>query len=97
LPPYGADLLHRTPFLRYCGKVRSQIGTSAVTACEAQANHAQLPAISRRAAVANREQRSNKEKKKPKSDKKGAPAPVKAPAYVEPQLVRKPHKGKEWT
>ncbi|MEI9996814.1 MAG: hypothetical protein WDM91_19630 [Rhizomicrobium sp.] len=49
--------------------------------------------------MANREQRGNKEKKKPKSDKKpggGAPATtLKAPAYVEPQLVRKPHKGKQ--
>ena len=45
--------------------------------------------------MANREQRSNREKKKPKSDKKGAPPPVKAPAYVEPQLIRKPHKGKQ--
>ena len=47
--------------------------------------------------MANREQRSNREKKKPKSDKKAVPMPVKAPAYVEPQLVRKPHKGKDWT
>jgi hypothetical protein len=47
--------------------------------------------------MANREQRSNREKKKPKSDKKGASTiPVKAPAYVEPQLIRKPHKGKDW-
>ena len=45
--------------------------------------------------MANREQRGNKEKKKPKSDKKGAPIAAKAPAYVEPQLVRKPHKGKQ--
>ena len=46
--------------------------------------------------MANREQRSNKEKKKPKADKKNAPTmgkPV-TPAYVEPQLIRKPHKGK---
>jgi hypothetical protein len=47
------------------------------------------------AAMANREQKSNREKKKPKSDKKGAPVSTKAPAYVEPQLVRKPHKGKQ--
>ena len=49
--------------------------------------------------MANREQRSSKEKKKPKADKKAGPAPtaIKAPAYVEPQLVRKPHKGKDWT
>jgi hypothetical protein len=45
--------------------------------------------------MANREQRSNREKKKPKaSDKtkhaKGAPAP-----FVQPELVRKPHKGKD--
>ena len=47
--------------------------------------------------MANREQKSNREKKKPKNDKKGAPVAVKTPAYVEPQLVRKPHKGKDWT
>jgi hypothetical protein len=48
--------------------------------------------------MANREQRGNKEKKKPKADKKaGAASAVKQPAYVEPQLVRKPHKGKDWT
>ena len=53
--------------------------------------------VSRRAVMANREQRSNREKKKPKSDKKSAPIPgVKPPAYVEPQLIRKPHKGKDW-
>jgi len=47
--------------------------------------------------MANREQRSNREKKKPKSDKKAAPVPaVKPPAYVEQQLIRKPHKGKDW-
>jgi len=28
---------------------------------------------------------------------KAVPMPVKTPAYVEPQLVRKPHKGKDWT
>ncbi len=48
--------------------------------------------------MANREQRGNKEKKKPKADKKaasgGAPAKSVSPAYVEPQLIRKPHKGK---
>jgi len=48
--------------------------------------------------MANREQKSNREKKKPKADK-GKPnmsAPVaKAPAYVMPELVRKPHKGKQ--
>ena len=47
--------------------------------------------------MANREQRSNREKKKPKADKKPQPVAAKAPAYVEPQLVRKPHKGKDWT
>jgi hypothetical protein len=44
--------------------------------------------------MANREQRSNKEKKKPKSDKKGAPVKAATSSYVEPALVRKPHKGK---
>jgi hypothetical protein len=49
--------------------------------------------------MANREQRGNKEKKKPKADQKaGAVSTVKQPAYVEPQLVRKPHKGKpDWS
>ena len=47
--------------------------------------------------MANREQRGNKEKKKPKADKKIAPVTAKPPAYIEPQLVRKPHKGKDWT
>jgi hypothetical protein len=49
--------------------------------------------------MANREQRGNKEKKKPKADKKAAQATTtfKTPAYVEPQLIRKPHKGKDWT
>jgi hypothetical protein len=44
--------------------------------------------------MANREQRGNKEKKKPKQDKnkseKAAPPP-----FVQPELVRKPHKGKQ--
>ena len=44
--------------------------------------------------MANREQRSNKEKKKPKSSKpdkqKAAPPP-----FVAPELIRKPHKGKD--
>jgi hypothetical protein len=44
--------------------------------------------------MANREQRSNREKKKPKSDKKAQPPKPATPAYVEPVLVRKPHKGK---
>jgi hypothetical protein len=49
--------------------------------------------------MANREQRSNREKKKPKADKKAPPpvTAVKQPGYVEPQLIRKPHKGKDWT
>ena len=49
--------------------------------------------------MANREQRGNKEKKKPKQDQKAKPGQpgIKPPAYVEPQLVRKPHKGKDWT
>lgn len=46
--------------------------------------------------VANREQRSNREKKKPKADQKAKPVQAKPPGYVEPQLVRKPHKGKDW-
>jgi hypothetical protein len=51
--------------------------------------------------MANREQRSNKEKKKPKAgNKAAAPATsataIKPPGYVEPQLIRKPHKGKDW-
>ena len=46
--------------------------------------------------MANREQRSNKEKKKPKAndkakDNKSAPTP-----FVQPELVRKPHKGNDW-
>jgi hypothetical protein len=47
--------------------------------------------------MANREQKSNREKKKPKADK-GKPnlsAPAKPPAYIMPELVRKPHKGKQ--
>jgi hypothetical protein len=77
------------------GIVRIQNGTSLVIACAGCANRAQRTDFSRRAVMANREQRSNREKKKPKSDKKGAPVSVKAPAYVEPQLIRKPHKGKQ--
>ena len=44
--------------------------------------------------MANREQRSNKEKKKPKADKadKNKSAP---PPFVAPELIRKPHKGKQ--
>lgn len=48
--------------------------------------------------MANREQRNHKEKKKPKADKNAAPPTAgKQPAYVQPELVRKPHKGKDWT
>jgi hypothetical protein len=47
--------------------------------------------------MANREQRSNKEKKKPKTDKNDKSKPAAAPSYVQPELVRKPHKGKDWT
>ena len=45
--------------------------------------------------MANREQRSNKEKKKPKADKnqKNKPAP---PSFQMPELIRKPHKGKQY-
>jgi hypothetical protein len=45
--------------------------------------------------MANREQRSNKEKKKPKVDKNDKNKPVGAPSYVQPELIRKPHKSKE--
>jgi hypothetical protein len=48
--------------------------------------------------MANREQKNSREKKKPKADKKGAPAATTAkPAFAEPALIRKPHKGKDWT
>ena len=48
--------------------------------------------------MANREQKNNREKKKPKADKKAAPIMASAkPAFQEPQLIRKPHKGKDWT
>jgi hypothetical protein len=48
--------------------------------------------------MANREQKSNREKKKPKSDKKAAPIMAQAkPGFQEPALIRKPHKGKDWT
>lgn len=50
--------------------------------------------LNREGDVANREQRGSKEKKKPKQDKgkkdKSAPPP-----FVPPELVRRPHKGKE--
>jgi hypothetical protein len=48
------------------------------------------------AAMANREQKNNREKKKPKADKKAAPVAAK-PGFAEPALIRKPHKGKDWT
>jgi hypothetical protein len=48
--------------------------------------------------MANREQRSNKEKKKPKAEKDGKNKPASTTStYVQPELVRKPHKGKDWT
>ena len=45
--------------------------------------------------MANREQRSNKEKKKPKASKeqKAKPAPI---PFTQPELIRKPHKGKQY-
>lgn len=46
--------------------------------------------------MANREQRKNKEKKKPKAGKIEKPREG-AIAYVPPELVRKPHKGKQQT
>jgi hypothetical protein len=45
--------------------------------------------------MANREQRKNKEKKKPKADKNQMAKAGSAPAYIQPELVRKPHKGKQ--
>jgi hypothetical protein len=47
--------------------------------------------------MANREQRPNKEKRKPKKGKEplASVKPAAAPAYVPPELVRKPHKGKD--
>lgn len=44
--------------------------------------------------MAHREQHSNKEKKKPKANKPEKPKSA-PPPFVEPALVRKPHKGKE--
>ena len=46
--------------------------------------------------MANREQKSIKEKKKPKSDKDGKTKAA-PPPFQAPELVRKPHKGKDWT
>ncbi len=46
--------------------------------------------------MANREQRGNKEKKKPKQEKdKKDKTPAPPFPFVQPQLVRKPHKGKQ--
>ncbi len=47
--------------------------------------------------MAKGQMKSNKEKKKPKADKNQASKPASAPSYVQPELVRKPHKGKDWT
>lgn len=48
--------------------------------------------------MANREQKSNREKKKPKADKKAAPVSAGLkPGFQEAQLIRKPHKGKDWS
>jgi hypothetical protein len=47
--------------------------------------------------MANREQRSNKEKKKPKASDKDKQAKGAPPPFVQPELVRKPHKGKDWS
>jgi hypothetical protein len=49
------------------------------------------------ALMANREQRSNKEKKKPKASDKDKQAKGAPPPFVQPELVRKPHKGKDWS
>ncbi|HEY1962874.1 MAG TPA: hypothetical protein VGG69_10680 [Rhizomicrobium sp.] len=46
--------------------------------------------------MANREQHRSKEKKKPKQDK-GKKDKLSPPPFVQPELVRKPHKGKEQT
>ena len=47
--------------------------------------------------MANREQRSNKEKKKPKANDKAKQDKSAPPPFVQPELVRKPHKGKDWS
>lgn len=44
--------------------------------------------------MAHREQHGNKEKKKPKANKQDKNKSSQ-PTYVEPTLVRKPHKGKQ--
>jgi len=43
--------------------------------------------------MAHREQHGNKEKKKPKQDKSKKDK-VPPPPFVQPELVRKPHKGR---
>ena len=43
--------------------------------------------------MAHREQHGNKEKKKPKQDKNGKDKAA-PPPFSQPELVRKPHKGK---
>ena len=47
--------------------------------------------------MANREQRSNREKKKPKANDKAKDKSAAPPPFVQPELVRKPHKGKDWS
>jgi hypothetical protein len=47
--------------------------------------------------MANREQKSNREKKKPKADKKATPVVSAKPTFQEAALIRKPHKGKDWS
>jgi hypothetical protein len=47
--------------------------------------------------MANREQRGNKEKKKPKAGDKAKQKTAQPTPFVQPELVRKPHKGKDWT
>lgn len=48
--------------------------------------------------MANREQRNNREKKKPKAGDKDKQAKGSSPPpFVQPELVRKPHKGKDWS
>ena len=47
--------------------------------------------------MANREQRSNKEKKKPKASEKSKETKAAPTPFVQPELIRKPHKGKDWT
>lgn len=47
--------------------------------------------------MANREQRSSREKKKPKANEKDKPQKSSSQTpFVQPELVRKPHKGKDW-